>query len=612
MMKQDSTNIPLMVELSKMKPSSNRIQCPNGDATTVSEITFCADMLRSSESTGDCIIYNFGVSREDPFLSHVGRFYKRCQVFAFDPTVSEKLWAAKGGSKAVFGQNVTFVNWGLYGGQGSRTLEWHHPTYGNSIGELKTFSEILHHFNHTQKRISLLRSDCEGCEWGWISAQMEEDPTVFSRIDQLWTELHFASTLRMDDTALKQSRAVHRMLWDNFVVLRNRTNPGFPSDQRKVPKFLVDAGVDPVPCCREYFLLNQRASLRVDVNQNHHVQISNWVGLAGNNILQLENALLYAELIDGIDVVLPQQGSRGSDLAKLFDLPTTIRVAKPNHSTRTWCSFPEEARNGHYGPFFWKGGGHCRPSLDEQARVFQQYLKGHLKGTVKTACRKAQGFEGLTVHLRLPPPKEFNIWTDMPEYHQPPCAFYSAIINGSSQLGISGYADVRFVMEQRVRSTHPCVAELVQREEANSSSLVDDVCALMTATSLVPSNSLFAYYFGIVMNEFRPRVFAPISRAHTVEKEPTFLPCSSKTKRASGIDIDCIWWHSLENGALDDYELNVSNPRTLLKVMSAGHIANVTFIKVLGLDKRRNSRQFFRWAQDFHQKDIAVISTSKE
>jgi len=246
-----------MVELSHGMASGSRTRCPNNEVASVSEITFCSALLRAAEKHGDCIVYNFGVGEKDAFLSYLGKEYKHCQVFAFDPTVSEKTWESQGGSKAVFGQNVAFFPWGLYGGQGSRTLKWTHPIYGNATGELRTLSEIMHDLGHTSKRIAMLRSDCEGCEWGWISTQMEEDPTVFSRIDQLFTELHFASTLRMDEAAMQQAPVVHKMLHDNFAVVQSRVNPGYKSDQNKVPKMLVEAGVDPMPCCREFALLNK-------------------------------------------------------------------------------------------------------------------------------------------------------------------------------------------------------------------------------------------------------------------------------------------------------------------------------------------------------------------
>jgi hypothetical protein len=249
----------LTVELSRMMPGGARARCPNDEVATTKEVTYCPAMLRSAEEHQDCLVYNFGVGAADPVLTHLANEYKRCQFFAFDPTVSEKTWASKGGSKRVFGQNVEFFPWGLYGGQGSRTLKWTHPVYGNATGELRTLSEIMHELGHTHKRIAMLRSDCEGCEWGWISTQMKQDPSLFSRIDQLFTELHFASTLRMDEAALQQAPAVHQMLHENFAVLKSSVNAGGLVDQNKVPKILVDAGADPLPCCREFALINKHA-----------------------------------------------------------------------------------------------------------------------------------------------------------------------------------------------------------------------------------------------------------------------------------------------------------------------------------------------------------------
>jgi len=229
-------------------------RCKNGGEEQIEEWTFC-NKLHESELANECLIYNFGVGTQDTFLQTIGSKYKGCQVFAFDPTVPENIWNVQGGVQKVFGPNVTFRSWGLFGGEGPRTSTWNHPVYGEVKGKLFTLSEIQEMLGHLGKRITLFRSDCEGCEWGWISTQMKENPAVFEHIDQILTEFHFASTLRFDEKAMHRSPVVAKMIRDNFDVLRHNVNPGFEWDQNQVPSEVVQLGISSQPCCREMTLI---------------------------------------------------------------------------------------------------------------------------------------------------------------------------------------------------------------------------------------------------------------------------------------------------------------------------------------------------------------------
>lgn len=234
--------------------------CDSENATKVAEIHFCAGMLQKAADQGTCVIYNFGVGSSDEFLSHLGAKFPKCKVFAFDPTVSEATFADRGGVEKVFGANVTFKNWGLYGGSGPRTTNWTHPIYGKVTGTYYTLGEIRAQLGHTQTYISLFRSDCEGCEWGWVPTQMREDPSVFGHLDQMFIEVHFASTLRFNDELISEAPVMHKMISDNFNVLWSEVNKGFDSDQNMVPSKAVAAGVPKEPCCREFNLIRKKST----------------------------------------------------------------------------------------------------------------------------------------------------------------------------------------------------------------------------------------------------------------------------------------------------------------------------------------------------------------
>lgn len=250
-------------------PTLNKGVCPHregqeylgrNDSLEVAEIPYCLGMLKAAEASGSCLIYNFGVGRDDAFLHHLAQNHSKCQVFAFDPSVSEDRW--EGGAKKFFGPNVEFHSWGLYGGEGPRTMEWFHKDYARNRvqGELYTLREIQEKLGHTQQRISLFRSDCEGCEWDWVDKSMKDHPEVFERIDQMFTEIHFATTLRFDDKALHKTPAFHKMVTDNYQVVKMNVNKGKPMDRNQIAPEMVNFMADPLPCCREYFMINKHLS----------------------------------------------------------------------------------------------------------------------------------------------------------------------------------------------------------------------------------------------------------------------------------------------------------------------------------------------------------------
>lgn len=230
------------------------------------DVPYCAGMIKAAEQSGNCLIYNFGVGRDDNFLHHMAENYPKCEIFAFDPTINETRW--EGGAAKWFGPNVKFQSWGLYGGEGSRELNWFHYLYQNpnhrvggvTKGTLYTLEEIQKMLGHTDRRINYFRSDCEGCEWAWVEKSVKDHPDVFERIDQMFTEIHFADTLRFDDEAMKKTPSFHKMVMDNYDVNLMHKNKGFNRDRFHVYKEIANFIEDPEPCCREYLFINKKYS----------------------------------------------------------------------------------------------------------------------------------------------------------------------------------------------------------------------------------------------------------------------------------------------------------------------------------------------------------------
>ena len=103
---------------------------------------FCNETINFQE----CIVYSVGISLEwsfDSFMSKAG-----CEVHSFDPTVDL--------SKINMGENIHFHPWGL----GSFTS----ASYGNQLegSEMLSMEEIIQRLGHENKKISILKMDCEG------------------------------------------------------------------------------------------------------------------------------------------------------------------------------------------------------------------------------------------------------------------------------------------------------------------------------------------------------------------------------------------------------------------------------------------------------------------
>jgi len=221
------------------------------------DLRLCYNVLRRASDRKECIIYNFGVGKSDPFLKYMGMAkHLHCQVYAFDPFVPKDTLKMK------FGRNIHFYEIGLWNGQSNRTVG------SRGTGRLMTLSEIqtmLHHTNDT--RITLFRSDCEGCEYGWIKHAMDYEESFFERVDQMFIEIHTVPIRFMSSISLEWHHGmppddllepVYQMLTKYFRVLHSAVNPGGLSDRNRVPDHLTEAGVLKYPCCRELNLINRQ------------------------------------------------------------------------------------------------------------------------------------------------------------------------------------------------------------------------------------------------------------------------------------------------------------------------------------------------------------------
>jgi hypothetical protein len=236
------------------------------------DLHLCDNLFRRAMDNNECIIYNFGVGKQDPFLRFMRdqeTYSTRCKIYAFDPFIQASHVKARY-------PDVEFYQIGLWNGHSNRTVK--------DGGQLKSLPEIQEMLNHTSKtRITLFRSDCEGCEFGWVKQAMDDDPTLFERIDQMFMEIHTTKIEFMDSIELSWEQGlpptsllepVYRMLTDHFRVLDAAINPGGPPDRWKTPMNLRRDGVLGFPCCRELNLISTRhaAPPKLDGGANEQCQ----------------------------------------------------------------------------------------------------------------------------------------------------------------------------------------------------------------------------------------------------------------------------------------------------------------------------------------------------
>lgn len=111
-----------------------------------------------------CIVYSIGSSDVWDFEVAVHAHLPKCEIHTFDHTTH-------GNGKPSF---VNFHQWGL--------------GVSGASSSIKTFSQIAQDLNHVGKTISLLKIDCEGCEYGTLLDAVTAFPGL---INQVQVELHF-------------------------------------------------------------------------------------------------------------------------------------------------------------------------------------------------------------------------------------------------------------------------------------------------------------------------------------------------------------------------------------------------------------------------------------
>lgn len=150
------------------------------------------DRLRADE----CLVYSIGSAANYKFEESVHRWNKKCEIHTFDHTYD--------GEKAP--KYVTHHQIGL-------------AEANNSNPMLQSLDAIVKDLGHMDRRINLLKVDCDGCEFS-IYENFYHDGI---QLEQIVMEVHFNKTLNQK----RQEGLMINMRKNGWVIVHKEVNTAY-------------------------------------------------------------------------------------------------------------------------------------------------------------------------------------------------------------------------------------------------------------------------------------------------------------------------------------------------------------------------------------------------
>lgn len=169
------------VALGSLRKISEQIHSkhtPSCQVVSFGETDFGRHEICDRTYPSDCVSLTYGVQTEYTFELDVNRRLG-CTVFALDPTVNHKAELAPG---------VYFLKWGAPSNSTARHIGSSQDWFLMSPARLSSL--VARH-----KKISILKMDCEGCEYFLYDDVIREQPDFFTTVDQFAIEIHFSISL---------------------------------------------------------------------------------------------------------------------------------------------------------------------------------------------------------------------------------------------------------------------------------------------------------------------------------------------------------------------------------------------------------------------------------
>lgn len=211
----------------------------------------CLDFLPTQQR---CLVYSFGV--RDIYKAELLYGQHGCEVHAFDCTINHS---------TTLGPNVTFHPWCLGSNSSELKLD---GKLSNAMGqaqkgEFLKLPAIVERLGHTSSDLTILKMDCEGCEWNGLDVLTRDMPAFFAKIRMLHLELHFVTdaapgTSERATELETMSRVMDRLR--DYRTFGYSINSDLSIERFGNPIFydeLYDVGLFAAACCYEFSMVRK-------------------------------------------------------------------------------------------------------------------------------------------------------------------------------------------------------------------------------------------------------------------------------------------------------------------------------------------------------------------